>query len=139
MLIAYESRTGNVARFVNKLNMRCLRIDENITLSEPFVLVTYTSGFGQVPDKTAAFLKRNSRFLRGVAASGNRNWGDGFAKSADRISEQYHVPVLGKFELSGTRKEADHFVREVESVALLGTEQSADAARSGRILPAHQR
>lgn len=109
MLIAYDSRTGNVARFIAKLDGKVVRINEASVLAEPFVLITYTTGFGQVPESTAAFLRKNSRWLRGVAASGNRNWGDGFAKSADRIADDYRVPVLGKFELSGTSREVQQF------------------------------
>jgi protein involved in ribonucleotide reduction len=124
MLIAYDSRTGNVARFIAKLDKQAVRIDEDAVLQEPFVLVTYTTGFGKIPEKTAAFLKRNSRWLRGVAASGNRNWGEGFAKSADLIADQYRVPVLAKFELSGTSKEVGLFLNEMEEIG----------ARSGRAI-----
>ncbi len=116
MLIVYDSKTGNVRRFINKLNMRAVPVDEQSEINEPFVLVTYTTGFGQVPQKVNAFLERNSQNLRGVSASGNRNWGDGFAKSADRISEQYDVPVILKFELSGTVQDTQHFVERVQTI-----------------------
>jgi protein involved in ribonucleotide reduction len=117
MLIMYHSRTGNVRRFVGKLNMPAFPIEDMTTVEEPFVLVTYTTGFGQVPDKVMAFLKRNHRHLIGVSASGNRNWGERFARSADRIAELYGVPVLSKFELSGTRQDVERFMREVSVVA----------------------
>lgn len=116
MLIAYDSRTGNVARFINKLNRRAVRINGEAVLSEPFVLVTYTTGFGQIPDATAQFLRKNGRWLRGVASSGNRNWGDGFAKSADRIAEQYRIPVLSRFELSGSNREVEHFLQQMDGL-----------------------
>lgn len=118
MLVAYDSRTGNVDKFVEKLNMRSLRISEGITIEEPFVLVTYTTGFGQVPEKVQSFLERNHRYLMGVSASGNRNWGESFARSADRISQWLHVPILAKFELSGTSKDVEQFKREVNAVAV---------------------
>ncbi|WP_248928079.1 class Ib ribonucleoside-diphosphate reductase assembly flavoprotein NrdI [Paenibacillus hamazuiensis] len=117
MLIVYDSKTGNVRRFVGKLDMPAVQIEEQLTVDEPFVLVTYTTGFGQVPDKVAAFLKRNHRRLVGVSASGNRNWGEGFARSADRIAREYGVPVLSKFELSGTSGDVEKFKREVSLVA----------------------
>ncbi|GIQ64438.1 hypothetical protein PACILC2_30060 [Paenibacillus cisolokensis] len=72
MLIAYDSRTGNVRRFINKLNVPAVQIEDGMTLDEPFVLVTYTTGFGQVPQKVQSFLKQNHRYLRGVSASGNK-------------------------------------------------------------------
>jgi len=117
MLIAYLSRTGNVRRFVNKLNMRAVSIEAAQSLDEPFVFVTYTTGFGQVPEQACDFLSRHSQLLRGVAASGNRNWGTRFALSADIISQLYKVPVISKFELSGTSRDVELFKQGVESIA----------------------
>lgn len=116
MLIAYDSRTGNVRRFVEKVKARAVQIDETMTVDEPFVLITYTTGFGQVPDKVQAFLHRNHERLKGVCASGNRNWGEGFAKSADTISRMYGVPVLHKFELAGTARDVERFEQGVRAV-----------------------
>jgi len=117
MLIAFDSRTGNVRKFVEKLPLRSVRIEEDLTIEEPFVLVTYTTGFGNVPDKVLRFLKRNGNRLKGVAASGNRNWGVHFARSADTISDMYGVPILGKFELSGTARDLEAFIKEMSVVA----------------------
>lgn len=116
MLVVYDSKTGNVKRFINKLNMRAVQIDEQQEVDEPFVLVTYTTGFGQVPEKVNSFLDSNHKMLRGVSASGNRNWGSGFAKSADTISQKYDVPVILKFELSGTSQDTQHFVERVQAI-----------------------
>ncbi|MHA6484800.1 class Ib ribonucleoside-diphosphate reductase assembly flavoprotein NrdI [Paenibacillus sp. strain BS8-2] len=116
MLVVYDSKTGNVKRFINKLNMRSMSIDNETEINEPFVLVTYTTGFGQVPDKVNSFLKTNHGMLRGVSASGNRNWGSGFAKSADTISSMYDVPVILKFELSGTSLDTEYFVERVRAI-----------------------
>jgi protein involved in ribonucleotide reduction len=117
MLIAYDSKTGNVRRFIDKLKMPAVQIDDAMKMDEPFVLVTYTTGFGQIPQKVASFLERNHPRMIGVAASGNRNWGAGFAKSADTISELYDVPVLMKFELSGTKNDVERFVQGVNAIA----------------------
>jgi len=117
MLIAYDSKTGNVRRFIDKLCLPAIQIEDTMTLDEPFVLVTYTTGFGQVPEKVMSFLKRNHGGMQGVAASGNRNWGTGFARSADQIAQLYGVPVLTKFEMSGTARDVESFRREVQAVA----------------------
>lgn len=116
MLIVYDSKTGNVKRFVNKLDMPAVSIEERQVVNEPYVLVTYTTGFGQVPEKVKSFLSRNNKMLKGVSASGNRNWGPGFAKSADTISEMYGVPVISKFELSGTAHDMQEFVERVRTI-----------------------
>lgn len=113
MLIAYDSKTGNVRRFVNKLNMDIVQIEEDMILNEPFVLVTYTTGFGKVPVKTLKFLEKNHKNMIGIAASGNRNWGDNFCKSAITISNMYNKPVVHRFELSGTNKDVQKFIDEV--------------------------
>lgn len=116
MLVVYDSKTGNVKRFIAKLNMPAVSIDEMPKVDEPFVLITYTTGFGQVPPKVDQFLKCNHNMLRGVSASGNRNWGTGFAKSADTISQSYNVPIISKFELSGTMSDIEHFVERVQTI-----------------------
>ncbi|MFX3635718.1 MAG: class Ib ribonucleoside-diphosphate reductase assembly flavoprotein NrdI [Candidatus Pristimantibacillus sp.] len=134
MLVVYDSRTGNVKRFINKLNMRAMPIDEFSAVDEPFVLITYTTGFGQVPERVMSFLKRNNKHLCGVSASGNRNWGNGFAKSADTISQLFNVPVISKFELSGTNQDMEYFVERVRTIETYRIEQRIDATRSGRLL-----
>lgn len=116
MLITYDSRTGNVRRFVQKLPLDHVQINDELQLDEPFILVTYTTGFGQVPERVAAFLERNGKHLVGVAASGNRNWGHSFAKSADLIAAQYGVPVVSKFELSGTESDVLLFQERAEQL-----------------------
>ncbi|EJL22842.1 ribonucleoside-diphosphate reductase 2, operon protein nrdI [Brevibacillus sp. BC25] len=117
MLIAFDSKTGNVRRFVNKINLPHVEINQEMVLDEPFILITYTTGFGQVPEKVATFLKRNHVNLRGVSASGNRNWGTSFAKSADTIASLYGVPVISKFELSGTGRDVEQFTSGVAAIA----------------------
>jgi protein involved in ribonucleotide reduction len=117
MLIVYDSRTGNVRRFVDKLPFRSVRIEDHLRVDEPFVLVTYTTGFGDVPDKVLRFLDANGSRMKGVAASGNRNWGALFARSADTIARSYGVPVLAKFELSGTAQDVRTFVEGMNGIA----------------------
>ncbi|MBO8156903.1 MAG: class Ib ribonucleoside-diphosphate reductase assembly flavoprotein NrdI [Bacillaceae bacterium] len=117
MLIIYDTRTYNVERFVHKLRgFRCQKIQEGLTVKEPFVLVSYTTGFGQVPETTDQFLKNNFHYLVGVAASGNRVWGSNFGKCADRIASQYHVPVIHKFELAGTNRDIEIFQQGVYQI-----------------------
>lgn len=116
MLVVYDSKTGNVKRFVKKLNMPAVSIDEMPKVDEPYVLITYTTGFGQVPQKVNDFLQENHNMLRGVSASGNRNWGTGFAKSADTIAETYNVPVITKFELSGTKQDMLQFMERLQTI-----------------------
>lgn len=117
ILIVYDSLTGNVQRFVNKLNgFNTVKLNDNLLVNEPFVLVTYTIGFGEVPKSTAKFLEGNHTFLRGVACSGNMTWGSNYGRSGKLISEKYNVSFLLRFELSGTDKDRETFIREVKNI-----------------------
>ena len=113
MLIVYDSMTGNVQRFVDKLNLTTTRLRDELIVGEPYILVTYTIGFGEVPESTIKFLESNHKYLLAVASSGNMNWGSNFGKAADKIANKFNVPVLMKFELSGTSKDIDKFKQEV--------------------------
>ncbi|MGR3287980.1 class Ib ribonucleoside-diphosphate reductase assembly flavoprotein NrdI [Bacillus sonorensis] len=114
MLIAYYSLAGNVRRFVSKTGLPAVEIKSDLMLTEPFVLVTGTYGFGQVASTVWEFLADNGDLMTGVAASGNKNWGSNFAKAADLIAEEYGVPIVHKFELSGTTEDVAK-VREFAS------------------------
>lgn len=120
MLITYESLTGNVRRFVAKLtklyNVDAKEIDKDTVVSEPFIHITYTIGYGQVPSKTSTFIANNKEYLKAVAVSGNRNWGMTYGAAGDKLAEMYNVPLLLKFELSGTKKDIDTFMQEVENI-----------------------
>lgn len=117
MLILYETMTGNVRRFLAKTGLPHEPISNRPAVEQPFILVTNTIGFGDAPESVKAFLAKNGRFLRAVAASGNRNWGRNFARAADVISSAYRVPVLYKFELGGTADDVIQFRERVKAFA----------------------
>ncbi len=123
MYIVYDSKTGNVKRFIQKLTHKGVQIDESLVINEPYILVTYTTGIGQVPPRVSQFLDRNHAYLRGVAASGNRNWGQSFARSADVIASQYGVPVVCKFEMSGSLQDVYQFQEKVKQIEAYRIEQ----------------
>lgn len=115
--IVFDSKTGNVQRFLDKTPFTDKqKLTGEEFLDTPFILVTFTTGFGQVPSTTQSFLEKNAHLLLGVAVSGNKVWGDNFAKSADTISKQYQVPILHTFELSGTKRDVELFTQEVERI-----------------------
>lgn len=116
ILVCYVSKTGNVERFISKLRMKAIKVKEDMEIVDHFIFVTYTAGFGQVPEQALSFLKSNYHRLLAVAASGNRNWGQNFARSADIIAKIYQVPVLYKFELSGTKKDIIQFRENIGTV-----------------------
>ncbi|MBV2226193.1 MULTISPECIES: class Ib ribonucleoside-diphosphate reductase assembly flavoprotein NrdI [Sphingobacterium] len=110
----YDSRTGNVERFINKVvqitGWTAIRIQDDLEGKEAGHLITYTTNFGKVPDKTDAFMKEKSHLISSVTSSGNRNWGRNFAVAADKISEIFDIPTAMKFELSGTMEDINQFI-----------------------------
>ncbi|MGM0968602.1 MAG: class Ib ribonucleoside-diphosphate reductase assembly flavoprotein NrdI [Bacillota bacterium] len=120
MLITYDSLTGNVQRFVDKIinnkyyNVK--KITEDMLITEPFIHITYTIGFGEVPKLTQIFIHNNKELLRGICSSGNKNWGNNFGLAADKIANQYNAPILLKFELAGTDSDVAKFLQEVKFI-----------------------
>lgn len=109
MKVYYASLTGNVRRFIKKCGIDAIPIGDVKETQEEFVLITYTFGFGAVPKEVVAWLNANYHNLRGVAVSGNRNWGTYFGMAGDTIATTYNVPLLHKFELAGTDEDVRIF------------------------------
>lgn len=107
MLVYFSNVSENTHRFVNRMALRAYRIPlkGDLIVTEPYVLITPTYGnHGEVPKQTANFLNdlNNRNLLCGVIGSGNQNFGVNFAMAAEIISKKCQIPLLYKFELSGT-------------------------------------
>ena len=119
MIIYYDSKTGNIQRFMEKIkderpDWEIIKINPDLEAKEDGHFVTFTTKIGEVPETTAEFLKKNSKYIKSISSSGNMNWGVYFAVAADKIKEEYKIPVCMKFELSGTNREVKHFIDYVE-------------------------
>lgn len=125
LLVYFSSMSLNTHRFVLKTGLRAMRIplymgEAMLKVHEPFVLVTPTfadgEGRGAVPRRVIHFLNdpENRSFIRGVIASGNRNFGQFFACAGDVISTRCQVPCLYKFELAGTPEDVEIVKNGVE-------------------------
>ncbi|WP_336770103.1 class Ib ribonucleoside-diphosphate reductase assembly flavoprotein NrdI [Bacillus bombysepticus] len=119
----YDSMTGNVERFANKFtelpfNIKPLKLVTII--NNNFILVTYTTGIAQIPPTTKEFLESHksllSKMCLGVVSSGNRNWGDNFAASGDKIEAEYHIKLLHKIEMAGSKKDVDIITQKVNLI-----------------------
>lgn len=113
MKIYFASLTGNVRNFMSKTGFAAEEITPLIKPTEPFILITYTIGIGEVPEPVATFLDAYGHLLKGVAVSGNRNWGANFGRAGDLISQRYKVPLLLRFELRGTENDVRLFKEKV--------------------------
>ena len=111
-LVYFSSSSENTLRFIERVGLPAVRIPlnerERIRVEEPYILVVPSYGgggtAGAVPRQVIRFLNDPDRraLLRGVIATGNRNFGATFALSGKVISDKCNVPVLYRFELAGT-------------------------------------
>ena len=117
-LVYFSSASGNTARFMTRLGLPAARIpiapaDEMPAPDRPYVLICPTfadgEGRGAVPKQVIRFLNDPDRraLLRGVIASGNRNFGATYACAGKVIAAKCAVPVLYTFELAGTETDID--------------------------------
>ncbi|MFG3444519.1 class Ib ribonucleoside-diphosphate reductase assembly flavoprotein NrdI [Bacillus velezensis] len=120
MIITYESKTGNVRRFVKalqqELDIESIEITDDTIITQEFIHITYTIGFGEVPERTLNFINNNKNKIRGVAVSGNKVWGDNYGLAGDKLSAKFHIPLLLKFELSGTKQDLQKIIQEVQLI-----------------------
>ena len=127
MTIYYDSRTGNVERFVRKIEAKtgwqCHKISDHMIVSKPGHLISYTTMIGHVPEITERFMQSNHSFILSVSSSGNMNWGTNFGLAADKIEARYGIPLLLKFELSGLERDMNAFIEKVNSFKMQLQEQ----------------
>ena len=113
-VVYFSSVSENTKRFVDKLGVPSYRIP--IPLSEAAsythnadsVLVTPTYGGGNenntVPKQVIKFLNNpeNRKHIKAVIAGGNTNFGAHFCKAGEIIAKKLGVPMLYRFEITGT-------------------------------------
>ncbi|MCY8934456.1 class Ib ribonucleoside-diphosphate reductase assembly flavoprotein NrdI [Bacillus atrophaeus] len=120
MIITYESKTGNVRRFVKalqqELSIEAIEITDDTIIKQEFIHITYTIGFGEVPERTLNFINNNKNKIRGVVVSGNKVWGENYGLAGDKLSAKFHTPLLLKFELSGTKQDLQKIIQEVQLI-----------------------
>ncbi|MDD4514695.1 class Ib ribonucleoside-diphosphate reductase assembly flavoprotein NrdI [Massilibacteroides sp.] len=121
MYIYYDSRTGNVERFIQKIKLQrdwhFVKISQDITPQGSGHLITYTTNFGDIPRTTFRFMEDFGEKIKSVSSSGNMNWGKSFGLAADKIAEQYHIPLLLKFELSGLPQDVQALINRIEEIS----------------------
>jgi protein involved in ribonucleotide reduction len=117
-LVYFSSSSENTLRFVERLGLPALRIPlevkRRLEVTEPYILIVPSYGgggiAGAVPAQVIRFLNNpaNRALLRGVIASGNRSFGEGFCRAGDAIAQKCQVPYLYRFELLGTEQDIEN-------------------------------
>ncbi|NVK35986.1 MAG: class Ib ribonucleoside-diphosphate reductase assembly flavoprotein NrdI [Rhodobacteraceae bacterium] len=124
-IVYFSSSSGNTHRLISRLDLPAQRIpirasEPMLKISEPYVLMvpTYADGEGRgaVHKQVIRFLNDadNRSHLKGVIASGNMNFGQYYAWAGNVISDKCNVPVLYKFELSGTETDVARIKQGME-------------------------
>lgn len=119
MLVYFSSQSRNTQRFIERVGEKAAQIPTSpkspmLKVTEPFILVVPTyagdQGEGAVPKQVIKFLNdpENRSFLKGVVASGNRNFGRFYGYAGDVISAKCKVPYLYRFELMGTPEDIEN-------------------------------
>lgn len=119
-MIVYFSNTSNFTeKLVRKLDLPAERIPLKtpeaavFEVSAEFVLVLPTYGANGrdfVPKQVIKFLNNptNRSLIRGVIATGNRNFLADYAKGGDIVAAKCNVPLLYRLELDGTPDDVDN-------------------------------
>jgi protein involved in ribonucleotide reduction len=122
-MIAYASRTGNVRFIVAQLGLPGIEIGEDTPVKEPFLLLTYTDGLGQVPPVVQRFMDKYGMYCKGVAVSGNRNFGHhNFGRAGETLAAQWNIPLVRKLELRG-------FPQDYEAIGQFYRERIGEGSR----------
>jgi protein involved in ribonucleotide reduction len=113
-VVYFSSVSENTKRFVDKLGAPSVRIPLKTEEAAAFVhdrdsvLVVPTYGGGNdgstVPKQVIKFLNNpeNRRHIKAVIAGGNTNFGAHFCRAGEIIAQKLGVPVLYRFEVTGT-------------------------------------
>lgn len=117
-MIVYASRTGNVQYICSQINLPKIEIREGLQITEPFILVTYTDGFGEVPVIVENFMEKNASYCKGIIVSGNRNFGSNFARAGDFLQSRYSIPIIRKLDLRGHAQDYREISRVIEKMGL---------------------
>lgn len=109
-IVFFSNVTRNTERFVSKLELDCtvqripVRGEFEEEIDGPYVLITPTYNERGIPIQVKKFLSKgtNRRYLTGVIAGGNKNFGSDYAIAGKMISSKCKVPMLYAFEIMGT-------------------------------------
>lgn len=119
LTIVYYTKTKQTEKFVSKLleaiDIQSIKIQDELIVDTPFILLTPTYFFGEVPKEVTEFLHHNHNNIVAVMSSGNRNWGGNFAKSGETISKIYNVELIGKYELAGNNQDVERLVSYIKN------------------------
>lgn len=125
MLVVYISLTGNTRRFVKKLNMDSLEVQQmnpNVEVSEDFVFIlpTYSDTLTDIASQFIEY-KDNRKYIKGIIGGGERNFGRRYIFSAKDLAKEHDIPLIFDLEKSGSSKDVENFKKEVQKIGITKT------------------
>ena len=127
-VVYFSSVSENTKRFVDKLGVPSYRIPISLNEAASYthdadsVLVTPTYGGGNeqntVPKQVIKFLNNpeNRKHIKAVIAGGNTNFGAHFCKAGEIIARKLEVPMLYRFEITGTPEDVKEVKERLEKL-----------------------
>jgi protein involved in ribonucleotide reduction len=127
-IVYFSNYSGNTRRFVDKLDVKSIRIPINQNDADPlrvynrYVLFVPTYGGGSeksaIPKQVRHFLniEKNRNLLVAVVGFGNTNFGEHYCKAAELISAKTGVPILGRVEILGTEDDVNTIKERLEAI-----------------------
>jgi protein involved in ribonucleotide reduction len=127
-VVYFSSVSENTKRFVEKLNANSIRIPLKTEEAAQFVhsnenvLVVPTYGGGNdgatVPKQVIKFLNNpeNRKKVKAVIAGGNTNFGSHFCKAGEIVADKLGVPMLYRFEVTGTPEDVNEVNERLETL-----------------------
>lgn len=121
MKIVYFSMTNNIKRFIDKIGIEAHDGNKLENINEPYILVTYTTGFGEVPIEVVKFLNKkiNRDNLKYLVGSGNKNWGEMYCNALNILHEKLNAEILMTFELAGNKFDVELFLKKYNEIKKL--------------------
>lgn len=122
MLVVYISLTGNTRRFVEKLGMDSLEVNQmnpyiEVSRDYVFILPTYSD---TMTDIASDFInhKDNRKYIKGIIGGGEKNFGRNYVFSAKDLSRDEGVSLIFDFEKSGNSLDVENFKKEVQKIEI---------------------
>lgn len=128
MRIVYMSVVGNTRQFVKKLGLPSFELDESTVyteIKEPYVMIAPTYGI-EITELLNDFIETgdNVSYCKGVIGGGNLNFNELYCYTADDLSLDYGMPVLHRFEFTGSDKDVEkvlNICKELDNKVQLAT------------------
>lgn len=122
MRIVYFSLTGNVRRFVQRLDrfpaLEITAANPFIEMEEPFVFIA-PAYEKEVTDIAWDFMEtgQNAKRCQGVIGSGNLNFDALYIYTAKDLAHDFAVPLLDSFEYFGTTLDQKRIEEKLYAIA----------------------